>query len=781
MKKSAIASLAINLLLSISPPFASPAAQPLLIDGLPPVCALLEKQASQAGSIVDLSFLPSSEIVQQYLLAGRSQEALQFLQSLPLDEQENAGYAFSLLLQAILKTGNPQEVAAARNYAIARAEQSQDFSLSRGEFLGGIAAMVLKAGYREDAIALSRASLKILRAVEDENPNKWTQLQDLIQPYLDARFDEIALQLADSLNEPTASAQIRIDLADRYREQQQSDRALVFLSEAEQIVNTFPNPNEKAAWLIDLAERYLSMQRDRAATLVTLALPLVEQLPDDADKASLLIEIARQQQELQPDRDASASFARALEIARSQAGKEMAPYQLVTIGEQYLNAGQFALAAQVFALATQLSQNPDSSLDSIARNYAEIGQFDIAVQQAEKIQDATYQTSVLAEIAKIAIRTGYEERGLQLVEMLSDRDKKAEVLRDAIAHYVKTDRDEQALQLAKTTGDYAGLFDAAADYAIAQQRDRVERVLQLVLQAASTQDRQQAIASVAEKYAEFYQFDRAAQLADTLADAEQKSQVQYDIARMVRKALEAGQETLVQKFLQQLPASPFKLEILQEAIAYYASIGQKTAALPLLEQALPIVSTLEASERQQKQLEIGQLYIRLNEPAKALELVESAYRRPEATTEEIFQLIDLYIQVNKIEQAENLLQGFLQLARAIPLSSTNPDRANLLADLAVRYNNADRLQQAVTLLEQAAQAARSLDPFLDDRTLAVQSIVKGYWRAAVRAARSGQSSLATEAMNQADQLAKTLPPDPDSAGLVRIANCVREQNPTVSE
>ena len=226
---------------------------------------------------------------------------------------------------------------------------------------------------------------------------------------------------------------------------------------------------------------------------------------------------------------------------------------LACIAEAMAEAGQFDLAIQV---AQKIEDERDRSLalreiPKAVAKIAKAGQFDRAIQAAQKIEDASDRSWALAEIAKAMAEAGQFDRALQVAQKIEDASARSLALWEIAEAMAKVGQFDRALQIAQKIGDASArslaLAEIAEAMAEARQTKRANQVFQLALQAAQkiedALDRSWALVEIAKALVKAGQTERANQVfqlalqaAQKIEDASDRSLTLAEIAKAMAKA-----------------------------------------------------------------------------------------------------------------------------------------------------------------------------------------------------------------------------------------------------
>jgi serine protease Do len=201
--------------------------------------------------------------------------------------------------------------------------------------------------------------------------------------------------------------------------------------------------------------------------------------------------------------------------------------RLKDIAVAMAEAGQFDRALQV---AQKIENELDRSwaLSEIAVAMAEAGQFDRALQVAQKIENASARSWALGGIAEALAQAGQFYRALQIAQKIKGARSLSSALAEIAAAMAKAGQMKEAAQTFQLALQVAQKIEDALDHswalreiavamAKAGQFDRALQVAQK-LEDALILNRSWALMNIAEAMAEAGQFDRAVDVAEMIDD-----------------------------------------------------------------------------------------------------------------------------------------------------------------------------------------------------------------------------------------------------------------------
>lgn len=226
----------------------------------------------------------------------------------------------------------------------------------------------------------------------------------------------------------------------------------------------------------------------------------------------------------------------------------------VQYGELAQEAKATAILAETLAEAKSLPINDtnrylENAVTRVAVAYAELGDFEQALQIAETIQSAAERESVFQQIALVQARAGNPEAAVELAQMGGSRrnstlieitrhyltEKQPDqawnfvqtyevegILAEVALGYVEAGQPEQALQLVQS-GSLVGLMPEAG------QTDQASTIAET--QPAETQPMDWLLPAIAREFAEQGQLETALQVAESVGDKIYKAQAFIAIAQ----------------------------------------------------------------------------------------------------------------------------------------------------------------------------------------------------------------------------------------------------------
>jgi serine protease Do len=151
------------------------------------------------------------------------------------------------------------------------------------------------------------------------------------------------------------------------------------------------------------------------------------------------------------------------------------------------------------------------ALGEIAEAVAEAGQFDRALQIAQKIKDELDHSSVLVGVLA---KAGQFDRALQIAQKIEDESARSWALSDIAIVLAKAGQFDRALQIAQKIED--GSVRSWALVGVLAKAGQFDRALQIAQETENELDHSLALKYIAAAMAEAGQLDRALEVAETI-------------------------------------------------------------------------------------------------------------------------------------------------------------------------------------------------------------------------------------------------------------------------
>ncbi len=487
----------------------------------------------------------------------------------------------------------------------------------------------------------------------------------------------------------------------------------------------------KARALAEVARQYIAVgQSDRGSALFSQALQLTEHIGDACRQTSTLAQITGQVAASGQQPQASQLLARLLQRAKQTTAGEcpnpVDPYQLVN---QYAEQGQYFLAQQAIDAVDQPSSRTHA-LAALARQAAIAGRAELAAaslsrawQLAQTLSEASQgelyaKASIYAQIADQSARLGQIDpaaailsQTLTLAQRLDDREKKFQGLAQGMDFPVTPRRVDPALLWVE-----------------ALQRDSVLRFSRL--------SRASYPATQSEPVVE-----AAGVFLDLLRTPPKFRHAYFRDNELTEAALlyaGLGRHSQALRIAHHIGDSFLKTNTLTEIASSYRQTGQIAPATTLLAQALQLTPSIEGDFfRAEALAQIAAQYAKLQQPAKAKPIFAQARQIAQslayayARDGAFAALADQLLEAGQLDSARQTVQAIqdpnlrsvslsaiarqyaaagqaelaLQLAQTIPEA---PYQVSTLTDIAHHTAQQGHTAQAVQILTQALQTAEAI-------------------------------------------------------------------------
>ena len=435
------------------------------------------------------------------------------------------------------------------------------------------------------------------------------------------------VQIARS-QDTTNSSRILIAIASEYAKAKQPEKANQLLSESLNLAKTIELGGSsigsvplKIVTLLDIATKYVDMGEQSSATsILSLALQIAQSLPDDN----------------QPK-----GFSDSKTIA------------LAEIASKYGLVGQKdkanALLTQALQMANQFSQSsteensyePNYRLSRIANAYAQLGEYDEALQVANTIKDIDIKAETFGEIAGNYPVSQKDEAAILLAQALqiaqTSKDRQGNTLFEIALAYLKIGEKDKAgelltpaFQLIKgqelSWGKFAKLTEIAEKFGETGQKEKAAEVAVTALPETNELmnycAKNEALMMVSQMYVSAGEYENALQIARTINTCEYRSKalaniaiayakdgqypqslevtesIQSDTKVLVLSAVavnyaEAGDYQTGMQIARSLQDNTSKIRVLVEIAGKYITEGKQAEATPILQESIEIINSFE--------------------------------------------------------------------------------------------------------------------------------------------------------------------------------------------
>ena len=430
---------------------------------------------------------------------------------------------------------------------------------------------------------------------------------------------------------------------------------------------------------------------------------------------------------------------------------------LVTIAEEYAQAGKETVANQILLEALEVAQAVEEqilksiALTRITQAYAKIGQFDQALKIIEIIQSATWKIPAMMHVVNQYIATGQHLAATQILSQaleISAQVKKeldtAEVLAYIARKNYAVGEKKKALQILSKALKIAEQYKAitwsrklwqnmtfseiAISYAAMEEIDKAMEIVKVIEQTLHREKASLVRLYIINKYAENNQFDRVSKIL-----AKNRSIVsEWNILARTHIAkqyiLRGQQEKAIQMLSQALEMNKNIENIDNQAKAFvfianqYAKTNQPTIANQILSKALKATELIEEIDAQVVVLfDIALAYINIGRFEQALKIIE--------------KIDKIYLKSTKVlRDADHLIQtrkGFEYIPNvvdAIKITEASDDlnyKVKVLLAIAEKYYENKQPEMVARTLSRSLEAAETIEKAYP-KTLALAQIARKY-------------------------------------------------------
>lgn len=522
--------------------------------------------------------------------------------------------------------------------------------------------------------------------------------------------------------------------------------------------------SEKASLLADIAVQYKALgQSERAVKVLEQALPLAQASTNECFKATPLVKVAGGYILAQQESLGKQLLARAIKIARTQTATNChlsatSPEEsLLNRAKEYASAGYYDLAVEIITKVNNPVMTP-IAMAEVAGHYAKAGLdkqatkvVNQALEMAQRIDNAEYRTLTLRGIASVLIQAGQTEQVPQVLEralLSTSAINEAQSRDNAVAmklsgmlgiasQFASVGQQRRAKELLDQTlpkirtvvskpfplEKTLNLVVAAVQYAALEQNNLAVKTLAEARSSAQAieepQTRNNAIARVAEGYAEIGDFEIALQIARSIKSVNYREQAFRGIVLAYAKAGYSDQALKLAKSI----GSPNVT--LGGIVRHYLQSGQ-------YDQAFEIVQQNNLSDLRS---DVAVAYLEAGQPERALAIAKPIESPPDTTHQKdwIFSAIAPgFAKQGKLDQALQVAQAIKDKSYKAEALTASVERyvaresdkiepiQQILWVLTSHFNtlfgdsndsNKDK-DKALYILEQALQVANSMAPKL---------------------------------------------------------------------
>lgn len=513
---------------------------------------------------------------------------------------------------------------------IFQAAEAIEVSGARATAFGLIAEQCSKGGMKERVTELLSRAVQAASDIE-EAEHRGGQMAWLASKFAEAGLYERALHTARDTKDAQSKTRVLTEIASVFSksERQVDDGMRKTLHE---IVSTLPFPEveKEASELLAEAHDLIKLAQEAEQTSYADALDLYQET---------LVRLKETAAELEGN---------LIPQTQTRADSEQNPF----------------LCALFVAGKVEDASSKDHALEAIAGKFAEVGQYDRALEVAQAIKKVESKGDALAEIVGKLAEAGQSDRALEVA------------------------RSIEGYMYAKTLA----LGEVACNYAQIGQNEKASETLALMLQVSKTiqysNDKNLALWRMAGKLASVGAYDRALHVAQEIEEDDRKV---YALAEIAARCAKGGEKK---------KASDLFSQALRIARGMPRREG-KTSALAKIAQRYAEAGSFDEAERVVKM-------IWLDVHAKALALADIAAE---------------YWEAGQAEKASQAIDQALRLAQRVRGAE---EKVNALTDIAQKVGDAGQKEKACEILARAIKAVDEADDPRFNRSFALGSIARAY-------------------------------------------------------
>lgn len=386
-------------------------------------------------------------------------------------------------------------------------------------------------------------------------------------------------------------------------------------------------------------------------------------------------------------------FVQAMRVTDDEISGDHQAKALTTVAGECAKAGQFSFALQAMQMAEatgflKIGQNLPV-LSALAIKYAEVGQYDLAIQTLQKIDNLDWRADVSWKIARKLTEARQYEQALKLIETIKRADERNFALEDLAKKYAEAGQYDQALQTAKL-------------------------IKKICL-------RHSAVKKVVEKYVESGQYDQALQIAKRARKNDFKAEFLLTVANGLTNAEMSSQvAALLSKLLHLSPSVEntiaYRNLLLIKIAEQYLRVKQSDKAAEVLSQALEETSAIEVTAAKAyaltdiaiKYAELGQTPTARTVLSQALQIVENNEPIPGTTisykADALSGIASKLAEAGQCEQALQIIEK-IEISDDFSLSKHDSARNKCIAltNVAEKYVELNQKDKAAEVLSKILQ------------------------------------------------------------------------------
>lgn len=416
-----------------------------------------------------------------------------------------------------------------------------------------------------------------------------------------------------------------------------------------------------------------------------------------SEKASLLADIAVQYTALRQSEQAVKVLDQALSLAQASTNECFKGTPLVKVAGGYILAGQEAKGKPLLEQAIKIARtqtatgchlsatSPEESLLNRAKEYAEAGYYDLAVEIMTKVNNPVMTPIAMAEVAEYYAKAGLDEQAakvlnqaLEIAQRIDDAQYRTLTLRGIASLLIQAGQTEQVPRVLE------GALESTSAINEAQSRDDAAAM------------KLSGMLSIASQLAEVGQQHRAKEILDqslpkirTLASKLFPLEKTLNLVMAAVQYAALEQNNLAVETLAEARSSAQAIEEPQTRNNALARVAEGYAQIGDFEQAQQIARSIKSvNHREQAFRGIALAYAKAGYSDQALKLAKSI-GSPNVT---FGGIVRHYLQIGQYDQALEIVQ--------------QNNLSDLLSDVAIAYLEAGQPEHALSI-------AKSIESSLD--------------------------------------------------------------------
>lgn len=391
------------------------------------------------------------------------------------------------------------------------------------------------------------------------------------------RFDQ-ALAVANKIEEADIKVRSLVDISDKYIKTRQNDKALDILFQAVEVAKTIKRPVERTSRFSDIGVKYIEAgQSAKAIEILILAVESIKTVDDTGIKAINLSYIP-------PKYVKAGGYDKAFEIADLIEDPHYKLLAFVGMADTFIEVGQSTKASEMLSKALEVINQTDQSIipeaiRQIAIRYAQIGQYDQALEVVNMIKMPHVKSEASGNIGLVCVKAGQYDQALKFVTLIEKPDNAITPLTDMAVKLAEAGRYDQAIKVTNTMSPYfrdKALAEMVGIYAKAGNYDEAHKIANLI---EKPYDKVIALTDISDKYIDDGQ---KASAIDSLSQAsENAKKVEYvderddALFRVIDKYAKIGDYEKALQLVKTIESPALKVSSLVAVDLGYIKTGQK--------------------------------------------------------------------------------------------------------------------------------------------------------------------------------------------------------------